>query len=228
MPRRALVAASAVAAAGAGLLAFGEVQGWRTSRADYPVRPATGPANGRDVVLVLGFRSRADGALNALQAWRTRIAVRSAPPGALFVFSGGAVRGAEPEAVMMARYATSCLGVATDAVAIEPAAESTRENLSLSLPWLRDARSIRIASNTAHARRARGYLRELDPALWERLRRTRDFRILELGPLRLALTFYDAVAGRKAGRAAAEAAAERAVPGARLTRRTPRTGRDRA
>lgn len=198
MPRRALVAASAVAVAGAGLLAFGEVQAWRTSRADYPARPATGPAGGRDVVLVLGFRSRADGALNALQAWRTRIAVRSAPPGALFVFSGGAVRGVEPEAVMMARYATARLGVDPDAVAIEPAAESTRENLSRSLPWLRDARSIRIASNTAHARRARGYLRELDPGLWERLRPTRDFRVLELGVLRLALTFYDAVAGRAA------------------------------
>lgn len=189
----------AVAGAAAALLAFGELQAWRTSRAAYPVHPSTGPAAGRDVVLVLGFRSREDGRLNALQSWRTRIAVRSAPPGALFVFSGGAVRGNEPEAVVMARYATDRLGVDADAVAIEPAAESTRENLSLSLPWLQAARTIRIASNTAHARRARGYLRELEPSLWERLRPTRDFRLLELGPLRLALTFYDFVAGRAAG-----------------------------
>lgn len=202
-----------VAAAGAATVAFGEVQAWRTSRADYPAAPATGPATGRDVVLVLGFRSREDGRLNALQAWRTRIAVRSAPPGALFVFSGGVVRGVEPEAVVMARHATLRLGVEPDAVAIEPAAESTRENLSLSLPWLRQARTIRIASNTAHAHRARGYLRELDPHLWERLRGTRDFRLLELGPLRLALTFYDFVAARWTGRAAAEVAANRAVMG---------------
>jgi len=204
-----------VAAAGTALLAFGEAQAWRASRADYPrTSPTTGPAGGADVVLVLGFRSREDGRLNALQAWRTRIAVRSAPPGALFVFSGGsggAVRGSEPEAVVMARYATARLGVAPDAVAIESAAASTRENLALSLPWLRTARTIRIASNTAHARRARSYLRELDPELWGRLRPTRDFRLLELGPLRLALTFYDFVAGRSAGRAMAVAAAERAV-----------------
>jgi len=205
-----------VAAAGTALLAFGEAQAWRASRADYPrtsptTGPTTGPAGGADVVLVLGFRSREDGRLNALQAWRTRIAVRSAPPGALFVFSGGAVRGSEPEAVVMARYATARLGVAPDAVAIESAAASTRENLALSLPWLRPARTIRIASNTAHARRARSYLRELDPELWGRLRPTRDFRLLELGPLRLALTFYDFVAGRSAGRAMAVAAAERAV-----------------
>ncbi|WP_228495618.1 YdcF family protein [Microbacterium sp. VKM Ac-2870] len=206
------------AAVGAGVLAFGEIQAWRTSRAGYPRHPATGPTDGADVVLVLGFRSREDGRLNALQAWRTRIAVRSASPDALFVFSGGAVRGSEPEAVVMARYATKRLGVAPDAVALEPAAQSTRENLSLSLPWLRAARTIRIASNTAHARRARDYLRELDPHLWQRLRPTRDFRPLELGPLRLALTFYDFVARRSAGRTMAVAAAERAVtPPARST-----------
>ena len=204
-----------VAAAGAAVLAFGEVQAWRPSRADSPTAPTAGPASGRDVVLVLGFRSRADGRLNALQAWRTRIAVRSAPPDALFVFSGGTVRGTEPEAAVMARHATVRLGVPPDAVAIESAAESTRENLSFSLPWLREARTIRIASNTAHAHRARGYLRELDPHLWARLRRTRDFRPLELGPLRLALTFYDFVAARSAGRAAAMAVANRAVIGVR-------------
>ncbi|HYP74293.1 MAG TPA: YdcF family protein, partial [Microbacterium sp.] len=90
MPWRALGVA---AASGFALLAFGETQAWRASRADYPARPETGPADGRDIVLVLGFRSRPDGRVNALQAWRTRIAVRSAPAGALFVFSGGAVRG---------------------------------------------------------------------------------------------------------------------------------------
>jgi hypothetical protein len=162
-------------------------------------------------VLVLGFRSRDDGRLNALQAWRTRIAVRSAPPGALFVFSGGAVRGEEPEAEVMARYGTLRLGIPASDVVIEPLATSTRENLSRSLPWLADAATIRIASNTAHARRARDYLRELDPDLWRRLRPTRDFLPFELGPLRLALTFYDFVAGRVAGRREAEFAAMRAA-----------------
>lgn len=199
------------AAAGFAALAFGEVQAWRAARADYPRVAVTGPRGGRDVVLVLGFRSRDDGRLNALQAWRTRIAVRSATAGARFVFSGGAVRGDEPEAEVMARYGAARLGIHPADVAIEPAATSTRENLSLSLPWLSDARTIRIASNTAHARRARQYLRELDPALFARLRRTRDYVPLELGPLRLALTFYDFVAGRAAGRREAELAAMRPV-----------------
>ncbi len=172
-------------------------------------------------MLVLGFRSRDDGRLNALQAWRTRIAVRSAPPGALFVFSGGAVRGAESEAAVMARHAASHLGIRPSDIAIEPASTTTRENLSLSLPWLTDARTIRIASNTAHARRARQYLRELDPALWARLRPTRDFTLLELGPLRLALTFYDFVAGRVAGRRPAELAARRAAATRERPRRCP-------
>lgn len=211
MPRRRpLVTALAVAAAaGVGLLAFGEVQAWRASRADYPRgrERGEGPIDGertaaaqdpgagadRDVVLVLGFRSRDDGGLNALQAWRTRIARRSAPAGALFVFTGGAVRGDRPEAEVMARYAVDRLGIHPADVAIEPHATSTHENLTLSLPWLTDARTIRIASNTAHARRARQYLRDRDVTLRRRLRPTRDFVPLELGPLRLALTWMPAV-----------------------------------
>lgn len=196
--RRPALAAS-VAAVGAALVAFAEGQAWTASRADYPSSPQTGPATGRDVVLVLGFRSRRDGRRNAVQTWRTRIAIRSAPPGALFVFSGAAVRGRVPEAVIMSRYALRC-GIRPADIVLETAATSTRENLTLSLPQLTGARTIRIASNTAHARRARRYLRELDPALFARLRRTRDFIPLELGPLRLALTYYDFVAGRVAAR----------------------------
>ncbi|GAA3032258.1 hypothetical protein GCM10010462_18980 [Microbacterium dextranolyticum] len=216
MPGRRRAAASAlavVAGLGCALLVWGEVQAANVARADYPDTDMRleGPPDGRDVVLVLGFRSRTDGRRNAVQVWRTRIAVRSAPrshassAGTLFVFSGGAVRGSVPEADLMARYAVAHLGVAAADVAIERHATSTRENLTLSLPWLSGARTIRIASNTAHARRARRYLRELDPELWRRLRRTRDFMPLELGPLRLALTFYDFVAGRKAARDDADA-----------------------
>ena len=207
MPGRTLIAAAA--AAGLALLAFGELQAWLASRADYP-RPAErsegpedgpggGPGTGEDVVLVLGYPARRDGSPGFLQRWRTRIARRSAPPGALFVFTGGAVHGDVPEAVTMAQYARR-LGIRSDRIALETRATSTRENLSLSLPWLADARTIRIASNTAHARRARRYLRDLDPVLFARLRPTSDFRVLELGPLRLALTFYDFVAGRVAAR----------------------------
>jgi len=191
-----------LAAAGTALLAWGEWEAWRTSRAEYPERCATGPREGPDVVLVLGYPPRKDGAPSLLQRWRTRIALRSAPPGAtpgtaLFLFSGGAVHGDRPEADVMAEFAVT-LGIPPRAIAREREATSTRENVAFALPWLREARTIRIASNTAHACRARRYLRELDPESFARLRRTRDFRLLELGPLRLALTFYDAVASRAA------------------------------
>ena len=152
-------------------------------------------------MLVLGFRSAADDRVNWLQRWRTRIAVRSADRStALFVFSGGAVRGRIPEAEIMAEYGIRRLRIPPANVALEPRATSTRENIEFALPWLREAGTIRIASNTFHARRARGYLRELDPALWHRLAPTRDHVLLELGPLRLALTFYDWVAARTAAR----------------------------
>ena len=128
-----------------------------------------------------------------------RIAIRSAPPGALFVFTGGPVRTPTPEADVMAEWAVRA-GIRPDRIIREREATSTRENLSRSLPWLRGARTIRIASNTFHARRARRYLRELDPALFARLRPTRDFVPLELGPIRLALTFYDYVAATVADR----------------------------
>lgn len=186
MPWLAAGAASVVPAAA-------EVHAWSASRQRYPRTPAEGPGDGRDVVLVLGYRSRRDGRINALQAWRVKIALRSAPPGALFVFSGAAVHGSHAEADVMAEYATARGGILASDVVRERSARSTRENISRSLPWLHEARTIRIASNTFHARRARGYLRETAPDLFPRLRRTSDFVPLEIGPLRLALTFYDAV-----------------------------------
>ena len=199
MPRPAVAALAAASAAGVALLAFGEWQSWRASRAGYPSE--TVPSAGRDVVLVLGFRSAADDRVNWLQRWRTRIAVRSVDPAtALFVFSGGAVRGRRPEAEIMAEYGIRRLRIPPANVALEPRATSTRENIEFALPWLREAGTIRIASNTFHARRARGYLRELDPERWQRLAPTRDHVLLELGPLRLALTFYDWVAARAAAR----------------------------
>jgi uncharacterized SAM-binding protein YcdF (DUF218 family) len=115
---------------GVALLAFGEWQAWRASLRSYPAATTPGPPEGRDVVLVLGFRSSAEGRLNAVQKWRTRIAVRSvSPASALFVFSGGAVRGERPEAELMAAYGMSRLGIPRRNVAIEPRATTTRENL---------------------------------------------------------------------------------------------------
>lgn len=189
------------AAAALVLLAAAEAHAWAASRSRFPGAAVDGPAEGPDVVLVLGYRSREDGRINALQAWRVRIALRSAPPGALFVVSGAAVHGRHAEADVMADYART-RGIPDSDIVRERTARSTRENILCSLPWLRDARTIRIASNTLHARRARGYLREIAPELYARLRPTRDFLPFEIGPLRPILTAYDAVASFGAARAA--------------------------
>lgn len=196
MRRLPLVVLAGAAAAGTALLAWGEWGAWRASLREYPRTPAPA-ARGDDVVLVLGYPPRDDGRPSFLQRWRTRIAVRSAPPGALFVFSGAAVHGERPEADIMAELGER-LGLPPDRIVRETRARSTRENIANALPWLRDARTIRIASNTHHALRARRYLRDAAPDLVPRLVRTRDFVPLELGPFRLALTFYDWVAGRVA------------------------------
>ena len=71
MPRRA---PGAFAALGCALLAFAEGQAWGASRAGYPPAAActTGPAAGRDVVLILGYPGRRDGTPGLLQRWRVR------------------------------------------------------------------------------------------------------------------------------------------------------------
>ncbi|KZE88529.1 YdcF family protein [Microbacterium sp. TNHR37B] len=193
---------------GAAAVLVTEAWSWRASRQDYPERPESGPPGGEDVVLVLGFPPRRDGAPGILQRWRTRIALRSAPPGALFVFTGAAVRSDVPEADVMADLARGH-GIPDDRIVRERTATTTRENLARSLPWLETARTIRIASNTFHARRARRHLRERHPGLFVRLRPTRDFRPFEVGPFRPLFTAYDAIAAAIAGRRDREA-----MPGA--------------
>ncbi len=198
MRRTPALALAGIGCAGATLLAWGEWGAWRMSHTGYPTRSA--PADsGQDVVVVLGYPPREDGSPSFLQRWRVRIAVRSAPPGALYVFTGAAVHGERAEADIMAELGAE-LGIRPDRIVREREATSTRENIAFSMPWLREACTIRIASNTGHAARARRYLGEAAPELVPRLVRTRDFVPLELGPFRLALTFYDWVAGRMADR----------------------------
>ncbi|MFT4281684.1 MAG: YdcF family protein [Microbacterium sp.] len=178
---------------------WAEAYSWRASRQDYPERPESGPPDGEDVVLVLGFPPRRDGTPGFVQRWRTRVALRSAPRGALFVFTGAAVQTDVPEADVMADLARGH-GIPDDRIVRERTATTTRENLARSLPWLETARTIRIASNTFHARRARRHLRERQPTLFLRLRPTRDFRPFEVGPLRVLFTAYDAIGAAVAGR----------------------------
>lgn len=57
----------------------------------------------------------------------------------------------------------------TVSVNLEVHARSTQENVELSIPWLEDAKSVAIATDRFHARRACRHLRTLRPDLAERL-----------------------------------------------------------
>ncbi|WP_308192939.1 YdcF family protein [Mycobacterium sp. PSTR-4-N] len=170
---------------------------WTTWKASRDVLPpgAAGPGHAvpGESVLVLGCP------LPVLQRWRVRIAVRSTDPDrARFVFSGGPVRGAVPEAQMMADYAVRELGVPARNVTIEDRSRTTVENIVNSVPLMADSPAIKIASNTFHARRARQILRDESPELAARLVRARDYLPMEWGPLHVALVAFEGFRDRRA------------------------------
>ncbi|WP_223691647.1 YdcF family protein [Leifsonia poae] len=174
------------------IVAGAEVCTWRASSRALPVgRLDPGRREPGEVVLVLGYRSAATGRSNAMQRWRTRIAVRSADPEtARFVFSGAATRGGRSEAAVMAQYAVE-LGVPRERIVLEERARSTWENILFSIPLLESAPSITIASNTFHALRARRYLMEQSPELAARLSRADDYRAGENWPVKPLLLGYE-------------------------------------
>jgi uncharacterized SAM-binding protein YcdF (DUF218 family) len=186
-------AAMLAAMSGTVLVLWSEHVTWRASFDAVPLANMDPAARGdADVALVLGFRSSGHGRTNAIQRWRVRIAVRSVDPRrARFVFSGGATRGGVSEAALMARYAVEDLGVPASSVALEEQSRTTWENISFSIPLLTEARSIVIASNTFHARRARRYLATQSPELAARVRRGADYRFGELLLLKPYLAIYE-------------------------------------
>ena len=174
-------------------LLWSEWATWRGSRQAIPAGRldprCTEPG---EVVLVLGCRPGRGGRLSLMQRWRTRIAVRSTDVlAARFVFSGAATRGGRSEASLMAGYAVTALGVPPENVVLEECARSTWENIAFSIPVIDGAPAIKIASNTFHARRARGYLAQQSPGLACRLRRARDYVPGELCLVKPLLGLYE-------------------------------------
>jgi len=74
----------------------------------------------------------------------------------------------------MAEYAVRALGVPKENVVLEERARTTWENVAYCIPLLEQAPSIKVASNTFHARRARGALAKQSPQSAARLRRAGD------------------------------------------------------
>jgi uncharacterized SAM-binding protein YcdF (DUF218 family) len=169
---------------------------WVTWRASTDVilsgRRDPGNVSAGEVVLVLGYRSRADGRPSAMQRWRTRVAVRSTSPTiGRIVFSGGRTTGGRSEAAVMAEYAINRLHVPRSAIDLEEQADTTWENVAFTLPQLKQATQVKIASNTFHARRARRYALKQAPELAARLQRARDYKLGEWSPIKLLLVAYE-------------------------------------
>lgn len=169
--RRSWRAAWAVLAAAllAGLLAYMSIAAviWRRAAValDHP------PARAADAALVLGNRAYLRGKPNPCLTGRVDAAIALARDGRVrqLVFSGGVDKeDGRVEAEVMAQHAQA-QGHAGP-VLLEPASTSTRLNLALSRPLLRDAgvRSVIVVSEPYHLWRAErlvrasGFDREFD------------------------------------------------------------------
>ncbi|NEB73677.1 YdcF family protein [Streptomyces sp. SID14478] len=171
MRRRTALALTGAAAAGA--LAWGEWVNWRWSRC------LVGTGEGAcEAVVVLGFRNPQPTA-NLVNRWRVRAGVRSVAADEArvtrLVFSGGAPLGSVSEARLMADYAQS-VSAFEGTVLLEDRSATTWENITNVIPLIEDVDRIKIASQPAHALKARAYLRRQRPDLAAKLVRAGDYR----------------------------------------------------
>lgn len=167
---------TSLATAGAAALIWGEWLNRRWSRT--LVGSGRGEA-GSEAVIVLGFRNPRPTA-NFINRWRVRAGLRSVSAGnardTYVIFSGGAAAGSRAtEARLMADYAKSVLAY-DGTVLLEDRSTTTWENITNVIPMVEDADRITIASQPAHALKARAYLRRQRPDLAARLVRADDYR----------------------------------------------------
>ncbi|MER6473176.1 YdcF family protein [Streptomyces collinus] len=162
-----------LAMAGVAALAWGEWLNRRWSRTLVGDRGGTSEA-----VVVLGYRNPRPTA-NLINRWRVRAGIRSVTADRAHdtrvIFSGGAPVGHVAEARVMADYAKSVLGF-EGTVLLEDRSATTWENITNVIPLIEDADRIKIASQPAHALKARAYLRRQRPDLAGRLVRADDYR----------------------------------------------------
>ncbi|GAA3939271.1 hypothetical protein GCM10023085_20930 [Actinomadura viridis] len=162
-----------MALAAAAALAWGEWLNWRWSRT------LVGDSGGAaEAVVVLGYRNP-QATANLINRWRVRAGIRSiaadSTQAARVIFSGGATGSGAAEARLMADYARSVLAF-DGTVLLEDRSGTTWENITNVIPLLEDIDRIKIASQPAHALKARAYLRRQRPDLAERLVRADDYR----------------------------------------------------
>lgn len=177
---------------------------WRASRryldaGSPPAPPAPRPPSpgdrGSEVVIVLGYPARRSGRPHPMQRWRCQIAVRSVTPErtSRLIFTGAARDGGPSEAGVMAGYARDVLGVPAGQIALETQARTTWQNVEFTVPLAEQADTIKFASDSLHAARARRYLCAQRPELAARLRAGDDYRFGERWWLKVATAAYELV-----------------------------------
>ncbi|MEU5344584.1 MULTISPECIES: YdcF family protein [unclassified Streptomyces] len=176
-----------LAMAGVAALAWGEWLNWRWSRT------LVGNSGGAaEAVVVLGYRNPRATA-NLVNRWRVRAGIRSiaadSAQGTRVILSGGATSGGASEAQLMADYAKSVLEF-DGTLLLEEQSATTWENITNVIPLLEDVDHIKIASQPAHALKARAYLRRQRPDLAERLVRADDYRPGEWMVVKPLLALY--------------------------------------
>ncbi|MDQ0990544.1 hypothetical protein QFZ74_001772 [Streptomyces sp. V3I7] len=144
-------------------------------------------------MVVLGYRN-SQATANGINRWRVRAGIRSiaadsTPRDTRVIFSGGTTSGGTAEARLMADYAKSGLGF-DGTVVLEDQSRTTWENITNVIPLLEDVDRIKIASQPAHALKARAYLLRQRPDLAERLVRADDYRPGEWTVVKPLLALY--------------------------------------
>jgi uncharacterized SAM-binding protein YcdF (DUF218 family) len=176
-----------LAVAGAVALAWGEWLNWRWSR----TLVGSGEGNS-EAVVVLGYRNPQPSA-NFINRWRVRAGIRSiaedTTPDTRVIFTGGVTGGRAAEAQLMADYAKSVLRF-DGTVLLEDQSATTWENVTNVIPLLEDVDRIKIASQPAHALKARAYLRRRRPDLAQKLVRANDYRFGEWTLAKPLLALY--------------------------------------
>ncbi len=131
-----------------------------------------------EAVVVLGYQNP-QATANFINRWRVRAGIRSIAAGGVrgnrVIFSGGTTSGGAAEAQLMADYAKTVLAF-DGTVLLEDKSTTTWENITNVIPLLEDVDRIKIASQPAHALKARAYLRRQRPDLAMRLVRADDYR----------------------------------------------------
>jgi uncharacterized SAM-binding protein YcdF (DUF218 family) len=143
-------------------------------------------------VVVLGYRNP-QATANFINRWRVRAGIRSIAAdgarGTRVIFSGGPTSGGAAEAQLMADYAKSVLAF-DGPVLLEDKSTTTWENITNVIPLLEDVDRIKIASQPAHALKARAYLRRQRPDLAKRLVPADDYRLGEWTAVKPLLALY--------------------------------------